>query len=80
MSLISFLGNTTPALSSFVTDASTLIFYVIGQTPAHLDWLNSPVAEWESSPSYRDFHYYVTNKHVVNDAAERCILNYFLLP
>jgi hypothetical protein len=65
--------NITPALSSFVTPSSFLIFHVCDQTPKDLDWLSQPVSQWQSSNSYFDFQYFVTHKHVVNDAAERAI-------
>ena len=68
-----FWRNGRPSLSSFIGDTSFLIFRVINQQPDDLAWLAQPVAEWESSDSYLDFEYYVNNKHVVNDAAERAI-------
>ena len=68
-----FWRNGRPSLSSFIGETSFLIFRVINQQPEDLAWLAQPVAEWESSDLYLDFEYYVNNKHVVNDAAERAI-------
>ena len=46
---------------------------MINQQPGDLAWLTQPVNEWQSSDAYFDFEYYVNQKHVVNDAAERAI-------
>ena len=67
-----FWTNGMPCLSSFVTIDSFLLFRLIRQQPRNLVWLSRPVAEWQSYPAYTDFfEFFVTNKPVVNDAAER---------
>ena len=65
----------TPPLASFVTLKSFQLFRAIGQQPGDLDWLEVPVEDWESYPTYVDFATYVNKKAVVNDAAERCVEN-----
>ena len=63
----------TPSLADFVAPESLNIFFLLGQQPGDLQWLNLPVAEWENDASYIDFKDYVKAKSVVNDPAERAL-------
>ena len=62
-----------PPLSGFTSADSFLLFRRLGQQPEDLAWMEQPVSEWENSPKYIEFEAFVSNKHVVNDAAERFI-------